>query len=114
MIRTLALLLLGSLCLAGCSSLPKFKPQECTVEYRHTPLALNTLVLPAPLDLPELPDIHNVVTHWEISHDDFAAFLEWQHEIDRYNRDLRQMLVDIEAGIEAHNKQHSTPEEKQK
>jgi hypothetical protein len=104
MISRLALLLFVS----GCSTNP-----PCTVEYRHEPASLDSVVLPSPIKLKMPGGITNESSHWELTHEDWASLVQWQSEVDRYLRDLRGTWKDALDAVEDHNleNQPQIPEE---
>lgn len=100
MIRLLALLLCASL--AACSSAPR----QCTVEaLQHDDMDLKGVQLPTPMRLnPVTPTV--TTDHVELSFQDWASVIQWQHEVDRYLRDLRGTWADVGAAVATHNAQY--------
>ena len=99
MIPRLVLLLFVS----GCSTNP-----TCTVEDGHEPATLDSVVLPRPIDLKMPSGITNKSSHWEWTHEDFAALVQWQSEVDRYLRDLRDSWKDALDAVGDHNREHES------
>jgi hypothetical protein len=105
------LVILLFISLAGCS-LPKKLDFTCDVEpLPHDAMTLDSIILPSPIELDTINDLTATPEGVTLNSAHIQKLTQWQHEIDRYLRDLRTMWLHVQKAVEEHNNLHGVPEE---
>lgn len=87
--------------ITGCSSLPKLG--ECQVDYPYDAIDVTHLPLPQPIMLQSISGIDADKGRICVSTDGMSDVIQWQHEVDRFNRDLREWWKNVLQSIADQN-----------